>query len=232
MKRFFSILLAAMIALGCLSITSGAMANGQSTIKVRLVSIDSVTGKTLGSIGLELWKVTKDPNSKAESWDFVKKITTGSTGKKTVTLDIGTTYRVSVCKAPSGYSEWTTTEFTTLIPNSRNGVTQTINVKVVPVHTEKIKVVDSNGKIVKNAKVTVYGAGFNATRWYSAKTNSSGIATIKGVEHGSRKIEVYVTSGGTLYKAYSGKIKITKDGTKTIKLPAKSKWTKCMPIRN
>ena len=213
MKRFFSILLVVMIAIGCLSIATGAMAEGT---KVTLVTLDAVSGAALGSVHMSIWKVDGDTET------CIKEITTGSTGKKSITLGSGS-YKVTVT-APMGYSSETSTSFKI----AKGTEAQRINVKILPAYTCKIKVVDSTGKIVKGAQVYV----FNPIFYSSKDTNSSGLATFKDIAHGSRKVEVYVKADGKRYLAYSGKIKITKTGTKTITLPAKSNWTVSKPIRN
>lgn len=217
MKRFCSILLAVMIIMGGISITTGAMAAGT---KVTLVTVDSVSGKTVGSVRVSVWKVDGDTQT------CIKEVTTGTNGKKSVTLNAGS-YRVTY-DAPNGYAYGVSTSFKL----AKGAEAQTINVKMNPVYDCKFKVLDSNGKAVKNAQVYVYGAGGDATFFESGNTNSSGVVAISKVMYGSRNVVVYVTVSGKRYKAYSGKIKITKACTKTINLPAKSEWTEDKPLRN
>ena len=216
MKRCLSFLLVLLLVLSCIGLSTGALADSNK-VNLSIVTKDLYTGKALGSVHLDIWKITKVSNGTTE--ECVKEVKTNSKGQIVVSLKPGT-YRINVFDAPDGYSLYTTTDITLKADMS-------VTVNVLPLFTCKIKVLDSNGNPVSGAEVNICRS--------SAKTNKNGIATVKKVEYGKNTVQVVMTDNGKRFVAYEQQknLKTSANQTisRTINLLPRSKWTQIVTQR-
>ena len=216
MKRCLSFLLVLLLVLSCIGLSTGALADSNK-VNLSIVTKDLYTGKALGSVHLDIWKITKVSNGTTE--ECVKEVKTNSKGQTVVSLKPGT-YRINVFDAPDGYSLYTTTDITLKADMS-------VTVNVLPLFTCKIKVLDSNGNPVSGAEVNICRS--------SAKTNKNGIATVKKVEYGKNTVQVVMTDNGKRFVAYEQQknLKTSANQTisRTINLLPRSKWTQIVTQR-
>ena len=216
MKRCLSFLLVLLLVLSCIGLSTGALADSNK-VNLSIVTKDLYTGKALGSVHLDIWKITKVSNGTTE--ECVKEVKTNSKGQIVVSLKPGT-YRINVFDAPDGYSLYTTTDITLKADMS-------VTVNVLPLFTCKIKVLDRNGNPVSGAEVNICRS--------SAKTNKNGIATVKKVEYGKNTVQVVMTDNGKRFVAYEQQknLKTSANQTisRTINLLPRSKWTQIVTQR-
>ena len=210
MKRCLSFLMTLLLVFTCMAFTTGAMAAG-SKVNLSITTKDPYSGKELGSVRLDIWKITKMSNGTTE--ECVKEVKTNSKGQKTISLEPGT-YKINVSDAPTGYSLFTTTNITLKKDKS-------VTVNVLPLFTCKIKVLDSKGNPVSGVEVNICHS--------SAKTNKNGIATVKKVEYGKNTVQVVMTDNGKRFVAYEQQTNLKTGANqtinRTINLLPQSKWT-------
>ena len=208
MKKLIGMLLVLSILFSILAVAGTASAatiadQGMGTIVI--TTSDLGTGKVMPSVSVSF------RNTKTGETKNVK--TSAKTGQATVHLRAGkwTAYAT----APKGYNAPKSASFTI-----KTGAAISRNFSMLPVFNVKVTVVDSKGKIVPNAQVSICNA--------KATTNSKGVATIKKVEYGKNTVKVNITKNGKKYIAYdSAKTLKGKSGsnvTLKIKLPAQTKW--------
>ena len=222
MKRCLSFLLVFLLAFSCMSLTTGAMAASKK-VNLSITTKDPYTGNALGSVRLDIWRITKYSNGSTE--ECVKEVKTNSKGQKTVALEPGT-YRINVSDAPAGYAEYTSTNVTVKADKS-------VTVNVLPLFTCKMKVLDSKGSPVSGAEVHIGNV--------SAKTNKSGLATVKNIQYGKNNVQVIITENGKRYIAFEKQIAMKAGAGQTINMSvntmARGKWSEivthtiaCKPI--
>ena len=222
MKRCLSFLLVFLLAFSCMSFTTGAMAASKK-VNLSITTKDPYTGNALGSVRLDIWRITIYSNGSTE--ECVKEVKTNSKGQKTVALEPGT-YRINVSDAPAGYAEYTSTNVTVKADKS-------VTVNVLPLFTCKMKVLDSKGSPVSGAEVRIGNV--------SAKTNKSGLATVKNVQYGKSSVQVIITENGKRYIAFEKQITLKAGAGQTINMSvntmARGKWSEivthtvaCKPI--
>lgn len=216
MKRCLSFLLVFLLVLSGIGLSTGALADSNK-VNLSIVTKDLYTGKALGSVHLDIWKITKVSNGTTE--ECVNEVKTNSKGQTVVSLKPGT-YRINVFDAPDGYSLYTTTDITVKADMS-------VTVNVLPLFTCKIKVLDCNGNPVSGAEVNICRS--------SAKTNKNGIATVKKVEYGKNTVQVVMTDNGKRFVAYEHQTNLKTGAnqtiSRTINLLPRSKWTQIVTQR-
>ena len=224
MKRLFSVLLVALMVFLVLAPATSAMAATKKE-SVKIVTRCPYTSKHLGSVKVDIWRVTKVKNG--ATYDFVKTIKTNSKGNYTISLAPGN-YDFIVRKAPSGYGTDTTKSVTI-----KAGSKPTVYVSVYPLFNVKLTIKDSKGNPVSGATVDVS----NNIRCASGKTDSKGVVTLKNVMYGSNRVTVdktiKVNGKSEEYRAYDKSISFKTESKKTLKktisLPAQSKW---VPVKS
>ena len=220
MKRIVSILLVVLMAFLVLAPATNAMAATKKE-SVKIVTRDPYTSKVMGSIKVQIYKITKYKDG-GVGYDPVKTIKTNSKGTYTVSLQPGT-YEFTVLSAPKGYGTDNTKKVTI-----KAGSKPTVYVSVCPLINVTLTVTDNKGKAVSNAYVDVS----NNIRCVTGTTNSKGVVTLKNVMYGSNRVTVNKTlkvDGKNVdYRAYDKSVSFKGESKKTIKktiqLPAKSKW--------
>ena len=232
MKKILSILMVSMMVflfLAPATVASAATAKETVTITTK----DPATGKVPGSVTIDIWSIKKVDHGTTE--ECVKTVGVGTTGKKKITLAPGT-YRALITSAPKGYATYTETKFTV-----KAGAKNTVTISIRPKINVKFTVLDNKGNPVSNATVSVYDPTMYSWSSVQGKTNSKGVATVKGVVYGTSRVTVEKTVSGERYycfdKKLSMKTSLNKTISKTINLPKKSAWTKlrqmvvaCKPV--
>lgn len=218
MKRFFSVLMVALMVFSCVALPVSAMA-ASKTVVVTFKTVDPSTGKIVKNVVFDIWKVTKiDHGEQSECVkDSVKSGKNGIVKVKLPCVSGNTHYEINVSDAPKGYASYcdTTTKF------KLTGA-KTVKVKVLPEFQCKMKVIDSDGKAVSGAKVQI--CGLNGT------TGKSGVAAINGVSYGKHQVQVLIHKKDADYIAYEKTLNLTGTPggtfTKTLTLKPESQWTK------
>ena len=224
MKKLLSVLMVVLMV--ALVVAPTVSASAATCPAVTFVAKDSNTGKVMSNVSIVIMRVTKSAKTGETTTKTITTVKTDSKGcTKVLSLGAGN-YKWKITKAPSGYATKTTGTFVLTQPTAKGtrSTVKQVAVKVNPLFTAKIKVVDGKGKVVPNAFVDICSGQRSA----SGYTDSKGIISLKNVMYGSNHVLIQVTKGNKEYIAYdkSLTLKAGAKGTlsKTIKLPAQSEW--------
>ena len=189
----------------------------KSTVTINIKTVDAYTGKPMKNIPMDIWSVTQEDNG-STSVCVKDNVKTNKNGTLTIKLPVTNSkqvYEINVGDTPKGYASYYTAK--TFTANK----SKTVTVEILPLFTCKVKVLDSNGKPVKDAEVSICHS--------SAKTNKNGVATVKDVEFGTNNVRVTINENGHTYIAYDKKMAFKAQSGKvisqTINLNKRSAWT-------
>ena len=188
MKRCFWFLLVVFMVVLSLPLVAGA--TDDKTVPITLKTLDIATGKPLGNVRMDIWKVTiEDDGSISEC--IKDGIVTNSHGVVKVDLPVtgaNVKYAVNISGAPKGYAAWYQAKTFTVRKE------KTVRINVNPMFTCKMRVVDKYGKPIVGATVEICES--------SAVTGKDGVAVVKDVSYGKRNVRVTVVEGDKKYIVY------------------------------
>ena len=214
MKRYLVFLFAILMVMVSLPLVAGAA--DSKAVSVTLETVDIATGKALGNVCLDIWKVTMEKNGSTSECvkDGVKTNAKGILKVKLPLTDANTKYEVHISGAPKGYTDWCTAKTFTVQK------AKTVKVSLTPMFTCKMKVVDKKGNPVVGATVNICES--------SAKTGKDGVAVVKNVSYGKRNVRVTVVEDGKTYTVYNKQLSLKGRPGKTISKPlhikARKNW--------
>ena len=214
MKRCFWFLLVVFMVVLSLPLVAGA--TGVKTVPITLKTLDIATGKPLGNVQMDIWKVTTEDNGSMS--ECIKDgIATNSRGVVKVDLPVTGThvkYEVHISGAPKGYADWYQAKTFTV----RKG--KTVKINVHPMFTCRMRVVDKYGKPVVGATVEICES--------SAVTGKDGVAVVKNVSYGKRNVRVTVVEEGKRYVVYDKSLTLKgRPGasmSKVLRIKARKYW--------
>ena len=212
MKRYLLVLFAILMVMVSLPFVAGAA--DSKAVSVTLETVDIATGKALGNVCLDIWKVTMEDNGSTSECvkDSVKTNANGIAKVKLPITGANVKYEVHISGAPKGYTDWYMAKTFTVQK------AKTVKVSLTPMFTCKMKVADKQGKPVVGATVTICES--------SAKTGKDGVAVVKNVSYGKRNVRVTVVEDGKTYTVYNKQLSLKGRPGKTISKPLRIKARK------